>query len=77
MGCLSFSGGRGIVEFLELVGWVCFLVGAGSVWVFVGVCLVLVDGLSSCVWLGGVFVLCLPLLSEVGVFWVPWGVFAR
>ena len=47
MGCLPFLGGRGVVEFLELVGWVCFLVGVGGVWVVVGGFLVPVDGLSS------------------------------
>ena len=77
IGCLPCWGGLGVVEFLELVGWVCVLMGVGGVCVVVSVCLVPVNGLSSGVWLGGVFVLCLPLLSGVGVYWVPWRVFAR
>ena len=43
----SMLGGLGVVEFLELVEWVCVLVGVGGVCVVVCVCLVPVDGLSS------------------------------
>ena len=41
------GGGREVVEFLQLVGWVCSLVEMGGVWVVVCGCLVPVDGLSS------------------------------
>ena len=61
MGCLPCWGDRGVVEFLELEEWVCLLVGVEGFWGVVGVCLVPIDGLSSRVWLGGVFASCLPL----------------
>ena len=47
MGCLPCWGGRGVVGFLALEGWVCLLVGVEGVWVVVGVGFVTGDGLNS------------------------------
>ena len=55
----------------------CLLMGAEGGWVVVGVGFVPGDGLNSRVWLVGVFALCMPLLSEVVVFLVPWWVFVQ